>query len=136
MIERNKYSFPGLQSAYGLRGRLKYRIHGNYLWLKPLPISGQVIRLWYVPRYMQLVNTTDVLDGFSGWEEYVVIDAAIKCLQKEESDVSVLLVQKAAFEKRLEEHHHDPRHRQSGHGGRCPALCSLGRAGILGLLRG
>lgn len=101
-IERNRYSFPGLQSAYGLRGRLKYRIHGNYLWLKPLPISGQVIRLWYVPRYMQLVNTTDVLDGFSGWDEYVVIDAAIKCLQKEESDVSVLLVQKGAFEKRLE----------------------------------
>lgn len=102
-IERNKYSFPGLQSAYGLRGRLKYRLEGNFLWLKPLPISGQVIQVRYAPRFVALVNDADTFDGINGWDEYAVIDAAIKALQKEESDVSVLLLQKAAFDKRLEE---------------------------------
>lgn len=43
-----------------------------------------------------------VADGISGWLEYVVTDAAIKCLQKEESDTSVLQFQKAALIKRVE----------------------------------
>lgn len=43
-----------------------------------------------------------VADGVSGWLEYVVTDAAIKMLQKEESDTSVLQFQKAALIKRIE----------------------------------
>lgn len=42
-------------------------------------------------------------DDFNGWSEYVVIDAAIKCLIKEESDVTVLLAEKAAIKKRIED---------------------------------
>lgn len=43
-----------------------------------------------------------VADGVSGWMEYVVTDAAIKMLQKEESDTSVLQFQKQALIKRIE----------------------------------
>lgn len=43
-----------------------------------------------------------VADGISGWLEYVITDAAIKMLQKEESDTSVLQFQKAALIKRIE----------------------------------
>ena len=43
-----------------------------------------------------------VADGISGWLEYVVTDAAIKMLQKEESDTSTLQFQKAALIKRIE----------------------------------
>lgn len=42
------------------------------------------------------------VDGVNGWEEYLVVDAAIKALQKEESDVSVLLAQKALLQRRIE----------------------------------
>lgn len=44
------------------------------------------------------------IDGntYNGWEEYVTIDAAVKCLQKEESDVSMLLAQKQALIDRIE----------------------------------
>lgn len=41
------------------------------------------------------------LDGVSGWEEYVIIDAAIKAMIKEESDVSGLMVQKNAMLDRI-----------------------------------
>jgi hypothetical protein len=51
----------------------------------------------------QLSALSDTVDGYSGWTEYVIVDAAIKCLQKEESDVSVLMVQKAALKQRIEE---------------------------------
>ena len=43
-----------------------------------------------------------VADGISGWLEYVITDAAIKMLQKEESDTSTLQFQKAALIKRVE----------------------------------
>lgn len=44
---------------------------------------------------------TNILQGQNDWEELAVIDAAIKAMQKEESDCSVLLGQKAAIINRL-----------------------------------
>ncbi len=49
-----------------------------------------------------VVSGGDQIDGVNGWEEYIVVDAAIKALQKEESDVSVLMAQKAALTRRIE----------------------------------
>lgn len=49
-----------------------------------------------------VVEPNTVADGISGWLEYVITDAAIKMLQKEESDTSVLQFQKAALIKRIE----------------------------------
>lgn len=69
----------------------------------PTPSGSQTIRVWYVPRVTQLLQETDMLDGVSGWTEYVIVDAAIKALQKEESDTSVLMAQKMALIKRIEE---------------------------------
>jgi len=80
----------------------RYRINGNNIWFTPLPSAGQTIQLWYIPRATVPVEDGDTIDGISGWEEYVVIDAAIKCLQKEESDVSILMAQKNGLIVRLE----------------------------------
>mgnify|MGYP003153623004 CR=1 FL=1 len=37
-----------------------------------------------------------------GYQEYVVVSAAIKCLMKEESDVRMLLAEKADLQRRIE----------------------------------
>lgn len=99
--ERNRYATANAQTWIGVTN-LRYRLNGNNLWLTPSPQSGQTLRIWYVPRVTPLTTDTDVADGISGWLEYVVVDAAIKAMQKEESDVSVLLAQKAALIKRIE----------------------------------
>lgn len=99
--DRNKYAVPNFQSFYGVTN-LRYRINGLKIWFTPTASSGQNVRLWYVPKITYLVNGTDTLDGVSGWEEYIVIDAAIKMLQKEESDVQVLMAQKMAMIQRIE----------------------------------
>lgn len=52
------------------------------------------------PPVVEQPNT--VADGISGWLEYVVTDAAIKMMQKEESDTSTLQFQKAALIRRIE----------------------------------
>lgn len=99
--DRNRYAVPNFQSFYGVTN-LRYRVRGTKLWFTPIPAGGQTIRMWYVPKITYLVLPTDVMDGVSGWEEYIVIDAAIKMLEKEESDPSVFLLQKQAMIQRIE----------------------------------
>jgi len=99
--ERNRYSVPNMQAFYGLTN-LRYRLQGNNVWFTPTPAASQTIRVWYIPRLSSLVNLTDVCDGVSGWTEYIIVDAAIKMMQKEESDVTVLGLQKAALVQRIE----------------------------------
>jgi hypothetical protein len=98
--ERNRFSALR-PTTVGVQ-TLRYRLNGNKVWFTPMPTAGMSAQLWYVPRFTPLALLTDTLEGVSGWTEYVIVDAAIKCLQKEESDVQVLLLQKAALEKRIE----------------------------------
>lgn len=99
--ERNKYTKALTAPRYGAT-HLRYRINGDNLWLMPQPDAGLSLQVWYVPRMTELSLDADVAKGVSGWLEYVIVDAAIKCLQKEESDVSVLLAQKQALIQRIE----------------------------------
>lgn len=96
------FSERNLRSGVAVRQNLRYRLRGSSLWLTPAPAAGQTLRLWYVPRLTPLSADADTADGVSGWTEYLICDAAIKCLQKEESDVSVLMAQKMALIKRIE----------------------------------
>lgn len=49
-----------------------------------------------------VISWSNTMTGYAGLEEYLVVDAAIKMMQKEESDVSVLMAQKAALVNRYE----------------------------------
>lgn len=100
-IQRNLWNFPNVYTFYGITN-LRYRINGNNLMLVPITQAGQTLRIWYVPRPNQLINDTDKVDGVAGWEEYIVADVAIKALAKEESDVQVFALQKAALLARIE----------------------------------
>ncbi len=99
--DRNRYSVPNFQAFYGVTN-LRYRLNATNLWLTPTPSGGQVMQLWYIPKLATLDALATTADGISGWTEYIITDAAIKCLQKEESDVSVLMAQKQALMKRIE----------------------------------
>lgn len=99
--DRNRYAVPNFQSFYGVTN-LRYRLNGDYLWLTPIPQSGQNIQVWYAPRLTTLSSDSDTADGISGWTEYIIVDAAIKCLAKEESDTSVFLARKAGLIQRIE----------------------------------
>ena len=53
-------------------------------------------------RSAKLVQDNQIVDGVSGWEEYIIVDAARKILLKEESDTSFLLAEKQALLTRIE----------------------------------
>jgi hypothetical protein len=48
-------------------------------------------------------SVNNQIDGVNGWEEFIVVDAAIKALEKAEYDTSTLMVSKAALLKRIED---------------------------------
>lgn len=101
-IQANLWNFPNVYTFYGITN-LRYRLWGSNLVVVPIPSGGQTIRILYSPRPNQLINSTDLVDGVSGWEEYIVVDMCIKMLAKEESDVSIFGAQKQALLKRIEE---------------------------------
>lgn len=99
--DRNRYTLPNFQTFVGYTNT-RYRLQGDNLWFTPEPQGGQTIRLWYVPRMPTMAADADALEGVSGWTEYVIVDAAIKCMAKEESDPSVLMAQKQGLIQRIE----------------------------------
>jgi len=82
--------------------QLRYRVQGNTISLTPADQATNSYRVWFVPLMPLLVADADSFDGVNGWEEYVAVDAAIKCLQKEESSTTDLERQKGALVKRIE----------------------------------
>lgn len=100
--ERNRYVYPNVTSTYMGVFNLRYRVLGSKIHFIPNPQAGQYITLWYIPRISLLLKDTDVADGVSGWTEYVVVDAAIKALQKQEMDVTVLMAEKQMLLDRIE----------------------------------
>lgn len=78
-----------------------YRVVGSALLLYPTPPTGQSYQHIYVPACPILVSDSDTVDGVAGWEELLVVDAAIKVGLKEETDVSILLNERNELRARI-----------------------------------
>lgn len=102
--DRNKFVYPNTSSTiYGVFN-LQYRIMGSNIEFIPTPSGNQQIRLWYIPRLVELLKDTDTTDtGISGWIEYVIVRAAKYALDKEESDSTKLTEQIVFLRARIEE---------------------------------
>lgn len=55
-----------------------------------------------VNQVVQVFSYTQTMDWVNGWEEYIIVDAAIKILGKEESDATVMGGRKAALLGRIQ----------------------------------
>lgn len=104
--ERNIYSAtPALTPYYPI---IAYRViqdpvsQNDAIEIIPNNSNGITnLRVWYYPNPKYLTVDADSIDGRSGWEEWVVIDAATKLLAKEESDTSQLERQAARIWARV-----------------------------------
>lgn len=100
--ERNDYSYPFPGYAAGLPSR--FALVGNLLTFYPTPSASAAATMWYTPAPPPLgVATSTALDGYAGWEEWVVLDMAIKMLVKEDQlqKVQLLEAQKALVTQRI-----------------------------------
>lgn len=101
-IDRNRFFYPNTASTiYGVFN-CQYRWLGDKIEFIPVPSGNQPFRILYIPRLPALLQPSDLTtSSVSGWIEYVITDVAIKILQKEESDVSQLVMQKEALRQRI-----------------------------------
>jgi hypothetical protein len=73
----------------------RYRISAENIIFTPVPLTTATFTVWYIPDPTPITSTTQTLVLTpSTIVDYLVIDSAIKCLQKEESDTSNLLTDK------------------------------------------
>lgn len=79
--ERHNYSNTCTSQADQL-----YRYMGKYLYLAPMPAWSGTIRLHYVPVATVLTaSPANSVDLFNSWEEFIIVDVALKCALKEEA---------------------------------------------------
>lgn len=83
-IQKNLWNYPNVYTFYGITN-IRYRFMGDFLYIVPVTTSNQTIRINYVPRPSTLMIDTEIVDGISGFEEYIILTAAMMALLKEES---------------------------------------------------
>lgn len=107
--ERNYFNSPSLAGTVGVLqfSDVCYRIVGDNLIIEPEASAARSYKLWYIPAIANLVADTDTADGVQGWLEYVIVDSAIKCLIKEESDIAPLMAIKQELTERIARMRHN-----------------------------
>lgn len=82
---------------------VRYRIQAANLKFYPTPLGVSSVVLKYIPTTVRLVNPTDTFDGYNGWEEWAILDAASKCLEAEgnDEDVAIIAQRKQRMEQRI-----------------------------------
>lgn len=101
--ERNKYQQGTYWSALVGNFGPRYKLIENKIAFYPAPDAGYNLDIWYIPHCPILNNDADAVNGVNGWEEFIIIDAAIKMLAKEESDTSELTREKLLITARIKE---------------------------------
>ena len=79
----------------------RYSIVGSNLRLYPSDVGGLSGSILYAPEATVLTAGSDSVSYPNGWEKYIVIDAAIQALLKEESSVTALMQERARIEQEI-----------------------------------
>lgn len=100
--ERNDFNQHSIYpTSLGMFSDVEYRIVGSSLIFSPISNAAKPYQLWYIPFPATLTADGDLATGINGWLTYVEIDAAIKCLAKEESNTEVLERELARITERI-----------------------------------
>lgn len=93
--------------AYNVAGYpVRFATYGNKLRLMPTPRGAFTVTLWYVPTATQITSTSQTVEVYNGFDEYIALDMAIRALMKEESNTDRLERERDRMQKMLEETMH------------------------------
>lgn len=97
--ERNVFR----NSTSGANEVPRYSLVGSSIRLYPTPTEVLTGAILYAPEATVLTSGSDTVNYPNGWERFIVVDAAIQALAKEESSVSVLAEERATIIKEIEQ---------------------------------
>ena len=105
--ELEPYTFSD-RNSYTSSSRTRYRWLGNSISFSPSENAAGRYKIYFIPRNKHLLDFDESLPpDLEQYSEYIVIDVAIKLLQQEESDPSVLMAQKGAMIARINNMKHN-----------------------------
>lgn len=96
--ERNLYQSAQQTGWYVPR----YMLTGSLVRFLPTPNVVADCKLYFAPDAKMLVDSHDEVSYPNGWERFIVLDAAIQALNKEESSTTALVAERAAVIKEIE----------------------------------
>lgn len=80
--ERNAYRNYPLMGNWGFAQPIFYQLQDSNISFIPIPQGEYEVTIYYIPTAPILSDPKDEIDSINGWEEFIVLDAAIKCLMK------------------------------------------------------
>jgi hypothetical protein len=80
--QRNAFKNYPVFFGWGFSHPIYYQLQGGNISFIPTPLGAYNVTLNYVPTAPVLTDPDDAIDSINGWEEFIVLDAAIKCLIK------------------------------------------------------
>lgn len=83
VFQHNGYTLP------------RYALVGSNIRLYPVPNAALTGSILYAPEATVLTAGGDTVNYPNGWERFIVLDAAIQCLAKEESSIRDLVNERA-----------------------------------------
>lgn len=81
----------------------RYIIRGTKIQILPKPDANYAATFFYVPVPTELTLANQSIEVWNGFDEYIMLGAAILCKQKEESDASILALMQKEVETELME---------------------------------
>lgn len=96
--ERSRYLYL---DGWSYGRPVSYRLWGGNIKFTPVPGGAYRVTIWYYPAPVSMSGDSDTIDGVAGWEEFIVLDAAIKCLHKDGRDASALVNQREIVRQRV-----------------------------------
>ena len=92
---QQRYQYKGSNYTGRARG---YYLTSDSLVLLPTPTSGTYLHD-YIPGWTLLSDDADTVDGYAGWEQWIVYDVASKLRIKEEAGVNEILSERERIKR-------------------------------------
>lgn len=105
LTERNNQNQNNLINlSYPYAKASSYRLSDAGIIILPQDQCDGTYQIWYVPKFIPLVELTDTLTiqmDTQAWVEYAVVDCCVKILNKQRLDPSGFLADKAQLQQRI-----------------------------------
>lgn len=96
-------SLPWMERNTHISDR-RYCLAGEAILIRPTRLSIGSYKLWYTPRFVELVADGDTYDSINGWETLAVLDAAIRIRDNGmEKDASMLVARSQSLATEITE---------------------------------
>jgi hypothetical protein len=100
-LEEDLTAASQLRGGYTIHD-VRFTLNPTRLFFSPEPNAVWTLHMDYIPTAPTLASPSSSFDGINGWEEWVILTAAIRCKVKDEEDPGALVAERAIVDARIQ----------------------------------